>query len=163
VVGSAAVGALATALARSEPGLLLGSFVVAGTLAAGLSVQPRAVYRIIPVPVLSYLIAAVLAGMIHDRANGTSGTALAVGATQWIASGFVAMSAATVLAVVLTAARWRSGRRGPDRPGDRPRATGAGRQPGRTSPAARSAQRESDDAAGAAARPQRDGMRDWPA
>jgi len=138
VIGSAAVGALITALARSEPGLVLGLCVVAGTLAAALAVHPRAVYRIIPAPALSYLVAAVLAGMIHDRANGTSSTALAVGATQWIASGFVAMTAATLLAIVITAARFRAGRRGPRRPGGHPpgqdadsprRGPAAGRRP----------------------------------
>jgi hypothetical protein len=105
---------------------VLGLCVVAGTLVAALAVQPRAVYRIIPVPALSYLVAAVLTGMIHDRANGTSGTALAVGATQWIASGFVAMTAATLLAIALTAARFRSGRQGPRRPGDHPAGEDAG-------------------------------------
>jgi hypothetical protein len=163
VIGSAAVGALITALAGSEPGLVLGVFVVAGTVTAGLAVQPRAVHRIIPVPALSYLAAAVLAGLIHDRANGTSGTALAVGTTQWIGAGFVAMTAATVLALALTAARWRSGRRGPRRPSGRPAAAAPGssrrRQAARSSPPPRGRQREADYSAGPAARPRRDEMR----
>jgi hypothetical protein len=163
VIGSAAVGALITAVARGEPGLVLGVFVVAGTVTAALAVQPRAVYRIIPVPALSYLVAAVLAGMIHDRANGTSGTALAVGATQWIAGGFLAMSAATILAIVLTAARWRSGKRRPRRPSGRPVAAAAdsARRPAaRNSPAPRGrSQGESDYRARTAAQPRRDGTR----
>jgi hypothetical protein len=164
VIGSAAVGALITAVARSEPGGVLGVFVVAGTVTAALAVQPRAVYRIIPVPALSYLVAAALAGMIHDRANGTSGTAFAVGATQWIASGFLAMSAATVLAIVLTAARWRSSGRAPRRRGDRAlpaEADGARRrQAARTSQAQRGRPRDgSDYRASTATRLRGDGTR----
>ncbi len=162
MIGSAAIGALITAVARSEPGPVLGVFVVAGTVTAALAVEPRAVYRIIPVPALSYLVAAVLAGMIHDRANGTSGTALAVGATQWIASGFLAMSAATILAIVITAARWRSTNRGPRRPGGRRPSAGAGssrrRQAAQSSPAPRS-RGESDYRTPAPAQQRRDGTR----
>jgi hypothetical protein len=164
VIGSAAVGAFITAAAGSEPGLVLGLFVVAGTVAAALAVKPRAVYQVIPVPALAYLAAAVLAGMIHDRANGTSSTALAVGATQWIASGFLAMSAATVLAIVLTAARWRSSGRGPRRRGDRALPAEADgtrrRQAARTSQAQRGRLRDgSDYRASTATRPRGDGTR----
>lgn len=105
MIGSAALGALITVTAKSEPGLVLGISVFTGTLAATLAVQPRAVYRIIPVPALAYLGAAVLAGLIHDRASDTSGVAVTIGSTQWIASGFVAMTAATILAILMTTAR----------------------------------------------------------
>jgi hypothetical protein len=163
VIGSAAVGALITAMAGSDPGLVLGVFLVAGTVAAGLAVQPRAVYRIIPVPALSYLGAAVLAGIVHDRANGTSGTALAVGATQWIASGFVAMSAATILAIAMAIVRWSTKGRGPRRPGDRPPGPGTDgsrrRRAGGSPPAPRGRQRDPEFFAPAAVRPQRDGIR----
>jgi hypothetical protein len=164
VIGSAAVGALVTAAAGSGPGLVLGLFVVAGTVAAALAVQPGAVYRIIPVPALSYLVAALLAGMVHDRANGTSSTALAVGAAQWIASGFLAMTAATILAIVITAARWPGRSPGPRDPGDRPPAAGAGRsrrrQSARNSPSVRSRPHETDDRAVATIQQRRDGIRD---
>jgi hypothetical protein len=162
VIGSAAVGALLTALAGSEPGLVLGVFLVAGTLVSGLAVQPGAVYRIIPVPALSYLGAAALAGMVHDRANGTSGTALAVGATQWIASGFLAMSAATILAIAMTIVRWRGKRSGPRRPGDRsfaPGADGSRRSRASSSPPPRGRRRDPEFSGPAAGRPARDGMR----
>ena len=154
VVGSAAVGALLTALARSEPGAVLGVFLVAGTLVAALAVKPGAVYRIIPVPALSYLVAAVLAGMIHDRANGTSSTALAVGATQWIASGFVAMTIATILATVIAVIRWGARRASASRATDdslsaadggpgRPESRGA--FPSRGTPPPRTRPRDEDD------------------
>jgi hypothetical protein len=69
------------------------------------------VYLIIPVPALSYVVGATIAGLIHDRADDGSLTGLAVHAAQWIASGFLAMSVATLLAIAITAVRWpRSGR-----------------------------------------------------
>ena len=59
IVASAAIGAIVTMVARSAPGFLLGLFVVAGTVAAALAVRPRTGWMIFPVPVLSYLVAAL--------------------------------------------------------------------------------------------------------
>jgi hypothetical protein len=125
VIGSAALGALVTVLTRSQPGSVLGVFLVAGTVAAALAVQPRSGYLIIPVPALAYVVAAAMAGLIRDRATDTSGAALAVSAAQWIASGFLAMIAATVLAIAVTAARWLKSRRGAQGPGYPPPAARA--------------------------------------
>ena len=105
-VGGAAAGLVLTVLTRTEPGALLGIFLFAGTAAGALAVRPRAAYLLIPVPPLAYVAAAILAGLLHDRATDTSHTALALSAAQWIAGGFVAMSAATLLAIVLATARW---------------------------------------------------------
>jgi hypothetical protein len=116
VIGSAALGGVLTAASGSVPGILLGIFLVAGTLIAALAVRPPAVYLIIPAPALCYVITALITGLLHDQGAGVSRTALAVSAAQWIASGFLAMTAATVLAIVATAVRWprtRRGRRGP--------------------------------------------------
>ena len=107
VIGSAALGALLTSLAGQQPGAVLGVFLVVGTLVAALAVRPRTGYLIIPVPALSYLVAAMIAGLIYDRSNDGSKAAMAINATQWIAGGFVAMAAATLLAIVIAAARWR--------------------------------------------------------
>lgn len=126
MIGSAALGAVVTVLSGSEPGLVLGVFLVAGTVAGARAVRPRAVYRIIPVPALAYVVAAIVAGLISDRATDTSRAALAISAIQSIASGFLAMAAATVLAIVITAARWPRRRRGPRGPGYRPPAAGDG-------------------------------------
>lgn len=101
----AAAGAVVTVAAGGEPGIMLGGFVVAGTIAASCAVRPGAVYVIIPVPALAYLVAAAIAGMIHDRAADTSRTALLTSATQWFASGFLPMAAATAAAIAITAAR----------------------------------------------------------
>ena len=106
VVGGAALGALITVLAGTGPGPVLGVSLVAATLAAALAIQPGAVYRIIPVPALAYLVMASVAGLAGDRAAGTSHTALAVSASQWIASGFLPMTVATLLAIAVTAIRW---------------------------------------------------------
>lgn len=106
VLGGAALGALITVLAGIGPGPVLGVFLVAATLAAALAIQPRAVYRIIPVPALAYVATATVAGLIGDRMATASHTALAVSAAQWIASGFLPMTAATLLAIAVTAIRW---------------------------------------------------------
>jgi hypothetical protein len=106
VIGCAVLGMVVTVLARVEPGSVLGVFVVAGTAVATLAVRPRSVYVIIPVPALAYIVTATIAGLIHDRADDSTLTGLAVHAAQWIAGGFLAMSVATLLAIAATAVRW---------------------------------------------------------
>ncbi len=107
VAGGAAIGAAATIMTGSEPGLLLGLFLIAATIVAALVVALRSAYVIIPVPALAYTAAALLAGYVHDRATvDTSLTGLAVSAVQWIAAGFFVMSAATLIAILVPAARW---------------------------------------------------------
>ena len=106
IAGGAVLGAVVTVAAGGEPGTLLGLFLVAGTLAASLAVQPRAVYVLIPAPALAYLVAAAAAGLAHGRAADTSHTAMAVSAAQWIAGGFLTMMAATIVAIAVTAGRW---------------------------------------------------------
>jgi len=111
IVGSAAIGAIATVVTRAEPGSALGLFVLFGTVAAALAVEPRAGRVIFPVPALAYVAAAIAAGIADDRTADSSKTGLLVGAAQWIASGFFVMVLATVLAVVFTAVRWYLWRR----------------------------------------------------
>jgi hypothetical protein len=111
VVAAAALGAVVTVATHREPGSALGALVFAGTLAAATSVRARAAYAIIPVPALAYAVAAALSGYVHDRAADTTRAALAVSAVQWIADGFIAMAAATALAVLITLARWMLSRR----------------------------------------------------
>jgi hypothetical protein len=126
VASAAGLGALLTVVTRSDPGFLLGLLVVIGTVAACLAVSPRRAFLIIPAPALSYLVAAILAGLIHDRAADTSRALLALNAARWVASGFLAMVAATALAVVIASVRWlrtsdRTGfRHSPDRGGRLP-------------------------------------------
>jgi hypothetical protein len=111
VAGAAVLGALLTIVTGSDPGFLLGLMVVVGTVGASFAVSARRAYLIIPAPALAYLVAAMLAGLIHDRAADTSRTLLAINAGRWIASGFLAMTAATALAVAIAVVRYlRSGR-----------------------------------------------------
>jgi len=112
VAGAAGLGALLTIITRSDPGLLLGLLVVVGTLAASLAVSARRAYLMIPAPALAYLVAAALSGLIHDRAADTSRTVLAINAGRWFASGFLAMTAATSLAVVIAGLRMLHSSRG---------------------------------------------------
>jgi hypothetical protein len=104
VFSSAALGAIATIASGSEPGFLLGPFVVLGTVAAALAVRPRAGRMILPVPALSYLVAALASGIVYKMRSGLP-TPLAIAAAQWLARGFFAMMFATTLAAALTAAR----------------------------------------------------------
>jgi hypothetical protein len=111
IVCGTTLGFVVTVLADREPGLLLGVFLLVSTVLAAFAVRPRAAYLIIPVPALAYLVAAVVAGLIHDRATDTSRTALVISAVQWIASGFFVMTAATAIAIAVAAARWLVSRR----------------------------------------------------
>ncbi len=106
IIASALLGAVVTAISGRDPGLTLGIFVIAGTVLAATIVRLRSVYMIFPVPALGYVVAAVIAGLIHDRATDTSNTGLTLNAVQWIAAGFVAMTTATILAIVIAAGRW---------------------------------------------------------
>jgi hypothetical protein len=151
IVASAALGTIATMVTRSAPGPLLGLFVIAGTVAAALAVRPRMGRMILPVPVLAYLVGALTSGIVFNRSAGSSGTALAIGAAQWIANGFFAMTLATVLAVTITAARWLLWRR--SRPASRePGWPPADGRAARRAPAARAAW-ETTAEPGPAARP----------
>jgi hypothetical protein len=137
IAGSALIGAIATIVTHAQPGTVLGLAVLAGTVAAALTVQPRTGRLIFPAPALSYLIAALIAGVAYDRS--TDKTELAVGAAQWIASGFFVMVLATLLAVALTTVRWfmwRRDQKGPlppdwsDRDRTAPRSKPDSRPPG---------------------------------
>lgn len=143
IVGSAAIGAIATIMTHAQPGSVLGMAVLAGTVAAALTVQPQTGRMIFPVPVLSYLIAALAAGVVYDRS--TDKTEIAVGAAQWVASGFFVMVLATLLAIALITVRWFMWRRdqrdpgppdrpAPPRPQPRAPATPHGTQPGQWPP-----------------------------
>jgi hypothetical protein len=106
VTATTALGTVATIVTGSNPGFVLGFCLLIGAIAASLAVRHGAVYRIIPVPALAYIAGAFIAGLIHDGGTDTSHTALAISAAQWIASGFLAMTGATVLVILIGAVRW---------------------------------------------------------
>ena len=106
LIGSTAAGTLGTILFGAGPGALLGVFLVAGSLAAAFAVDLRAVYLLIPVPALAYLVAAIVAGLIHDHRADISHTALLVNTAQWLAAGFLYLVAATVAVIATGIGRW---------------------------------------------------------
>jgi hypothetical protein len=112
IVGSTAIGVIATMVTGRAPGLMLGVFVVIGTVVAALAVRPPAGRLIFPVPVLAYVVGALIAGIIYNRSADVSKTAVAIGAAQWIANGFFPMAVATAAAIVLIVVRWYFWRRG---------------------------------------------------
>jgi len=106
VVAAALLGMVITVLSGSEPGVTLGVLLIVGTIVGALAVRPGATYLIFPVPAPAYAVAAVIAGLIRDRAADTSLTALMLNAGQWIAAGFIPMIVATALAVLIAGFRW---------------------------------------------------------
>ena len=114
VTAGAAVGAFTTIIADTEPSTALSVVLVAGALAAAFAVHPRAAYRLVPVPAIAGFAAALLAGVVHDRAADTSRTVLALNALGWMAGGFAAMAVATAATLVIVVARcaWYARRHG---------------------------------------------------
>jgi len=123
VAASALLGALITIVLRHDPGTLLGVCIIAGTLVAGLAVRPRSARLIIPAPALCYAVTATIAGVINDRASDTSHLADVFNASTWIASGFLSMTMATIMAIVISGLRlyldWHTRPRQPQGPGPR--------------------------------------------
>ena len=99
VIAGTLAGLVGTVLAGSEPGFALDAGLIVGT-----ATTPATV------PALAYVVAASVAGFVHDHTIDTSRAALAVGLTQWIAGGFLIMIAATLLAMAITAIRWLGSR-----------------------------------------------------
>jgi hypothetical protein len=106
VLAAAVLGTGVTVAMHHDPGYLLGGAVIAGTFVAALAVRREAVYQLIPVPALAYLVGALTAGLMQERSAAPSGTGLAVSATQWVAGGFLTMAAATAVAAAITVIRW---------------------------------------------------------
>jgi hypothetical protein len=103
-------GCIVTVLSGAEPGAALGVLVAGGTIVGATVVRARSAYLVIPIPAPAYAVAAVTAGLVHDRAADTSRTALALHVVQWLASGFIAMATATALAAAIAAIRWAASR-----------------------------------------------------
>jgi hypothetical protein len=105
IAGSALVGAIASIVTGKAPGPLLGVVLIAGTFAGTIVVRPRAVYQLIPVPAMAYVAGAIMAGYVHDKSKILDRTGLAAHAGTWVASGFWAMSIATLVAIAVTGVR----------------------------------------------------------
>jgi hypothetical protein len=106
LVGFVLVGMVGTLVTRHDPGGLLGFMLIIGSVVTALAVERRAVYKLIPVPAITYLVAAVLTGAYHDRAIDTSKTEFGLSFLQWLASGFFWITAATILVLLIAGSRW---------------------------------------------------------
>ncbi len=82
VISSAALGAIASSASGSGPGFLLGLLVVLGTVTAALAVRPRVGWMILPVPALSYLVAALASGIVVQLNSRLPMMQLAIMAAQ---------------------------------------------------------------------------------
>ncbi len=106
VAGAAVLGAIGTLVTGGEPGRLLDLFIIVGCVVAALGIRRRASYVLIPLPALTFFLAAVLTGAVRDRSLDTSKAALAASFLQWIADVFFGMCAATILVLVIAGGRW---------------------------------------------------------
>ena len=106
LAGAALAGALLTVITAKEPGNLLGAFVIVGSLAAVLGVRRGAVYLFFPLPALAAFVAAVAAGVVHDRHLASSAAGLAATFPQWVAGIFWPAVLATILVLLVGSARW---------------------------------------------------------
>ena len=102
----AGAGAFATIITADGPGTLLGVVLIAGALVGVLAVHPKAAYRLVPVPALAGFAAVLLAGAVHDRAADASRTEVALNALGWMSDGFVSITAATVVTLVVAVVRF---------------------------------------------------------
>jgi len=109
LVAATLVGIVATLIAGSEPGFLLGFFVTIGSVAAVLGIRRGVVYLMFPLPAFALFLAALITGKVHDSSLTSSTAGLGVGGLQWIADVFFPMVIATVLVVVIGGARWLLG------------------------------------------------------
>lgn len=99
------LGAVATLVTGSEPGSLLGNLIVLGAVITALGIRRHAVYLLIPLPALAYLVLATATGVIHDSGAVTSTTQLGLSFLQWIGNGFFSLCAATILVLLIFGAR----------------------------------------------------------
>jgi hypothetical protein len=110
MAGAALIGVLLSLAADKDPGMLLGFFVIVGSIAAVLGIRRNLVYLVFPAPALTLFVSAILLGKIHDAKLSSSTAGLASGFAQWIAGIFVPAMLATVIVVLVGGGRWLLGR-----------------------------------------------------
>ncbi len=134
---SAAVllGTILTIVMGQEPGFLLGFFLIVGSVVASAAVRRGATHKFIPLPALAYLVAATFAGIVHDSSSLNSTRQYLLDFLTWIGGSFVAVTASTILVVLIALGRWLLGGRLVS--GQLPAAGRAGSEPAVAGPAAR--------------------------
>ena len=106
LAGATLIGVILTLIARSEPGNLLGFFVIVGSLVAALGVRRGAVHLFFPVPALAFFAGAVVTGIVHDRELTSSTAGLGASFAQWVAGIFFPAVVATILVLLVGGGRW---------------------------------------------------------
>jgi hypothetical protein len=104
--GTVLAGTILTIVMGQEPGFLLGFFLVLGSVAATAAVRRGGAHKFIPLPALAYLAAAVFAGMAHDSGSLNTSRQFVVDFLTWIGGSFVAVTASTILVVLIALTRW---------------------------------------------------------
>jgi hypothetical protein len=109
-LGLALLSLVATIVIDHDPGFLIGFFLLVESVIAAAAIR-RAVYRLIPLPALSYLVTTTVAGTVHDRANLNDSHEFITSFLTWIGSAFFALLWSTALIVVIAIVRamiaWR--------------------------------------------------------
>jgi hypothetical protein len=100
------LGMLLTMVMGQDPGFLLGLFLIVGSAGAAAAVRRGAAYKFIPLPALGYLVTATLAGMAHDTESLNSSRQFVLDFLTWIGGSFVAVTASTILVVLIALSRW---------------------------------------------------------
>jgi hypothetical protein len=109
VAGASVIGVILTLIAGQEPGVLLGVFVIIGSLAATLGIRRPAVYLVFPLPALALFLGALMAGVVHDSQLASTTAGLGAGSLQWFAGIFFPMLVGTVLVLLVGGGRWLFG------------------------------------------------------
>jgi hypothetical protein len=104
--GTVLAGTILTIVMGQEPGFLLGFFLILGSVAATAVVRRGGAHTFIPLPALAYLVAATLTGMAHDSGSLNSSRQFVVDFLTWIGGSFVAVTASTILVVLIALTRW---------------------------------------------------------
>ena len=106
LVGATLIGVVLTLITGTEPGNLLGFFVIVGSLAAVLGVRRGAIHLFFPMPALAFFVAAVATGIVHDRELASSTAGLGASFAQWVAGIFWPAVVATGLVLLAGGVRW---------------------------------------------------------
>ncbi|HEY6494121.1 MAG TPA: DUF6542 domain-containing protein [Trebonia sp.] len=109
LAAGAVLGVIFSVIADQEPGILLGLFVIIGSIVAAIGIKRGKVYLLFPAPALAFFVAAILAGKVHDAKLGSSTAGLGAGFTQWIAGIFFPAVVATILVLLIGGGRWLLG------------------------------------------------------
>src|SRR3954447_5954042 len=103
--GTVLAGTILTIVMGQEPGFLLGFFLILGSVAATAAVRRGGAHKFIPLPALAYLVAATFAGMAHDSGSLNTSRQFVVDFLTWIGGSFVAVTASTILVVLIALTR----------------------------------------------------------